>query len=63
MSNFSSGVTPVCIKNNLSFHPAKQVTVTFKASAEAGNVDAVVKVKNSPTTLFYAGFSVRGFSG
>jgi hemolysin activation/secretion protein len=38
-------------------NPAKQVSVTFKESSEAGKVDAVVRVKDSPTTVFFAGFS------
>lgn len=38
-------------------NPAKQVSVTFKESPEAGKVDAVVRVKDSPTTVFFAGLS------
>ncbi|MDI1246292.1 MAG: ShlB/FhaC/HecB family hemolysin secretion/activation protein [Rhodoferax sp.] len=38
-------------------NPAKQVTVTFKESAEAGKVDAVVRVKDSPVLVFFAGMS------
>ncbi len=34
-------------------NPAKQVSVTFKESAEPGKVDAVVKVKDSPTLVFF----------
>ncbi len=38
-------------------NPAKQISVTFKESSEAGKVDAVVRVKDSPTRVFFAGFS------
>jgi hemolysin activation/secretion protein len=38
-------------------NPAKQVTVTFKESADAGKVDAVVRVKDSPAMVFFAGLS------
>jgi hemolysin activation/secretion protein len=34
-------------------NPAKQVSVTFKESAQPGQVDAVVKVKDSPTLAFF----------
>ena len=38
-------------------NPAKQVTVTFKESAQPGQVDAVVKVKDSPTLVFFTTLS------
>ena len=38
-------------------NPAKQVSVTFKESAEPGKVDAVVRVKDSPTLVFFAGLT------
>ncbi len=34
-------------------NPAKQVSVTFKESAQPNQVDAVVKVKDSPTLIFF----------
>lgn len=34
-------------------NPAKQVTVTFKEGKTAGNVDAVVRVKDSPVSSFF----------
>ena len=34
-------------------NPAKEVTVTFKESAQPGLVDAVVRVKDSPTLIFF----------
>ena len=34
-------------------NPAKHVTVTFKESAQPGLVDAVVKVQDSPTLVFF----------
>lgn len=40
-------------------NPAKQVTVTFKESAEPGKVDAQVKVKDSPTMVFFAGLTAN----
>ncbi len=38
-------------------NPAKQVSVTFKESAQPGEVDAVVRVKDSPTLVFFAGLT------
>ncbi len=62
LSNLVEGEVPevrtlgrdITASNN---NPAKQVSVTFKESSEAGKVDAVVKVKDSPTTVFFAGLS------
>lgn len=62
LSNLVEGEVPevrtlgrdITASNN---NPAKQVSVTFKESPEAGKVDAVVKVKDSPTTVFFAGLS------
>lgn len=62
LSNLVEGEVPevrtlgrdITASNN---NPAKQVSVTFKESAQAGKVDAVVTVKDSPTTVFFAGLS------
>ena len=34
-------------------NPSKQIAVTFKESAEPGKVDAVVRVQDSPTLIFF----------
>lgn len=38
-------------------NPAKQLSVTFRESAEPGQVDALVRVKDSPTLVFFAGLT------
>jgi len=45
-------------------NPAKQLSVTFRESAEPGQVDALVRVKDSPTLVFFAGLTGnQGVSG
>jgi len=45
-------------------NPAKQISVTFKESAQPGEVDAQVRVKDSPTLVFFAGLTGnQGVSG
>ena len=45
-------------------NPAKQLSVTFRESAQPGLVDALVRVKDSPTLVFFAGLTGnQGVSG
>lgn len=40
-------------------NPAKQISVTFRESSEPGQVDALVRVKDSPTLVFFAGLTAN----